>query len=108
MPTNTLSEKLFKAELIQFLQEYNFVHYDDTTPGTRWCILKSSRIELKMFQNLVNLIVQEWMRQGITKMTQFETRKGMKLREVVVMVREHVEKHLRAMEEAVGSSKISQ
>ncbi|KAF8448468.1 hypothetical protein BGX38DRAFT_1270259 [Terfezia claveryi] len=97
---NCPDDKVLNAELREFLKTYDFL---DGTPGTHGCILMSSKLTKERFDTLIKLIVKEWIEKGITKTSEFETLKGMKLWEVVIMVKKHLEYHLRAMGEVVGS-----
>ncbi|KAF8432310.1 hypothetical protein BGX38DRAFT_1146425 [Terfezia claveryi] len=99
MPTNSQIEVTLKAELTKFLELFGFITYDEGFPGERWCMLMSTRLKEDTFRFLVILMVQEWMENGITKITQWATLKRMKMWEVVFMVKEDIEKGLVAIVE---------
>ncbi|KAF8440635.1 hypothetical protein BGX38DRAFT_1144508 [Terfezia claveryi] len=90
-------ENVLKADLTRFLKAYGFLTYDDSTPGTRWYILMTHRVSEEKFQMLVNLIVQEWIKIGITRMGEWIALRGKKLWELVFMVKEDVETQLVAL-----------
>ncbi|KAF8433141.1 hypothetical protein BGX38DRAFT_1276223 [Terfezia claveryi] len=78
-------EDVFVYELLRFLVAHDFLTYDLSIE--LW-ILISTIITEERLETLIKLIVADWRQNGITKMSEFETLKGMTLDEVVAMVRE--------------------
>ncbi|KAF8448469.1 hypothetical protein BGX38DRAFT_1142768 [Terfezia claveryi] len=99
MSTDWDIQELLKLQLMQFLRHYGFVTYDESTPGSRWCILMGTTIMEEMFQFFLNYTVQAWIEEDITTMTDFIYLRDMKLWEIVIMVKEDVEKGFAAMVE---------
>ncbi|KAF8432301.1 hypothetical protein BGX38DRAFT_1276305 [Terfezia claveryi] len=90
-------ETVLKTDLTRFLKSYGFLTYDDSTPGTRWYILMSHRTSEEKFRIFLNLIVQEWIEIGITRMAEWITLRGKKVWQLVIMVKEDVETQLAAL-----------
>ncbi|KAF8433140.1 hypothetical protein BGX38DRAFT_1276222 [Terfezia claveryi] len=80
-------EDVFESDLLRFLVAHDFLTYDSRIG--LW-ILMSTIITEERLDTLIELIVADWRQNGITKMSEFETLKGMTLDEVVAMVREKV------------------
>ncbi|KAF8432322.1 hypothetical protein BGX38DRAFT_1276810 [Terfezia claveryi] len=76
------------SELLGFLNIYDFLTWDE---GTGLWILMDARLMEEMLEILISAIVEDWMEDGITTMSEFETLKGMNLDEVVAMVEEQGE-----------------
>ncbi|KAF8440707.1 hypothetical protein BGX38DRAFT_1272845 [Terfezia claveryi] len=87
MSTNSRVENLLKAELTEFLKVHRFLAYEDGTRGRRWCMLMNSRLAEEIVHSLIKLIVEKWMENGITKMSELESTQGMNL----LQVQEHGE-----------------
>ncbi|KAF8432323.1 hypothetical protein BGX38DRAFT_1334065 [Terfezia claveryi] len=88
MSTNSYPvQDVLGAELLEFLTLHNWLTWDE---GTKLWILMSSKITGEMLDNLIWVIVEEWIENGITKMSEFGTLKRMNSDRVVAIVEEQV------------------
>ncbi|KAF8432321.1 hypothetical protein BGX38DRAFT_1146430 [Terfezia claveryi] len=94
MTTNFPVEDSLKAELMEFLKPASFLSYDNGTPERGWYVLLAFRFAEKKVHALIQPIIEEWMKSGITKMSDLESKQGMDLPQVVTTIQEHVRENL--------------
>ncbi|KAF8429409.1 hypothetical protein BGX38DRAFT_1278224 [Terfezia claveryi] len=91
MTTNSPVEDFLKAELMEFLKVHGILLCGDGTPGTRCCILMGCRLAEEKVHTLIKLIVEEWMNDRVTKMSELQSTYSMTL---AVTVQEHLRANL--------------
>jgi len=84
-----------KSELRKFLHNSRIVIIDDDDHGAyRWCSMMECKLEESIMQGLLDLIVDVWLGQNVTAMSQLQTVQGMTPEAVVDLVRGLVETYL--------------
>ncbi|RPB22214.1 hypothetical protein L211DRAFT_340665 [Terfezia boudieri ATCC MYA-4762] len=78
-------------QLIQFLEECEILTFDDDSQTYNYIFnTVQYQLESDVFTLLVNAIVENWVKEGILDMCQFQNTFSMSLDAVVAMVRELV------------------
>ncbi|KAF8432311.1 hypothetical protein BGX38DRAFT_1276799 [Terfezia claveryi] len=97
MPTDDYRypvEDVLGSDLFDFLSLNGFLTWD---AGTKLWILMGSSLTEEMFDPLIEVMVEEWIDNGITTMSEFKTLKGMNSDMVVAMVAKRVMGYLAAL-----------
>ncbi|KAF8437772.1 hypothetical protein BGX38DRAFT_1273897 [Terfezia claveryi] len=95
MSTNSQVEDSLIGELMEFLRGHGVLTYGDGITGSRCGILMGCRLAELEIHTLIKLIVEEWMKDGIIKMSELPSTYAMT---PAVTVQEHVRANLILLE----------